>query len=612
MTRSSEADIAAWVRTWRKAPTCSDGELRRAMAEWLSARLRAPEHADRQLAGLDVPPSVIDDPHALGWLHQYLGESARDDAFAQHTRRESKHTSQTATTQVYTPRWVADWLAERAIQSPEQTVLDPACGGGQMLLAAVDRLIELGAAPIEAFRQVRGVDLDPEATFTCRETLKLHARRLAGADGVDAVGDDIGRHVITADALFDDVEPADVVLTNPPYMGLRSMPAPLKEALRDVRPFHLDLYLAFVRRCADLADRSAGVLAQQTIWYLKRFEKARRWMLERGQLTDFAHLGHGVFDALTGEKATVVAFVWWPVPDDDPEADSGSEAHGERTRFVDLRGADDKPAALASTDAVFFDVGRFEALPATPLAFWLPERLLVAFEEGLRVGDVADVPGSQNKTGKNATYVRSIDDVDADDPRWVPYSKGGRFAPWWGNWDWVVDWSDEARAFYAGNRTSNLLPERYWFREGLCYSDFGGSHFNARWMPPGCIFDMAGPAVFVDGDDRDLLAALLVVLNSSVSRLVLNALNPTLHFQVRDVRNLPLPTWTDTTIAQFAELGHRLVDATRSALDGAATVEDLVRLEIAADQAVAEAYGCPDVVTRDGRRMHHRLPLGGD
>jgi methylase of polypeptide subunit release factors len=579
--------------------------VRRARAEGIDPAVLV-DAAEAQMwraAGLDADDShplleeldadVFAEPHALGWLHQFLAEEARQRSFELHTSAEAKHTSAVTTTQLYTPRWVADWLAERCLDvagGEVESVLDPACGGGQMLLAAVAAM----GSGSEAFSRIRGIDLDPTAVDVCRRTLKIAAARAQGGRDPD-VEAAIDRNVVVGDGLSEEIQPATVVLTNPPYMGSRSMPADLKARLKKRRPFHLDLYLAFIRQCARLAERATGVLAQQTVWYLKRFEKARRWMLQQGRVTDFAHLGHGVFEALSGEKATVVAFVWEP------------DGEGS-TRFHDLRGAADKRGALLQSSPREMDAARLEALPASPMAFWLPDVLLDSFADGPRLADVAEVPGSQNKTGKNAKYVRAAADVDPDDPRWVPYSKGGRFAPWWGNWDWVVDWSDEARAFYASNPTSNLLAEEYWFREGLCYSDFGGKSFNARWMPPGCVFDMAGPAIFVDEDDRDLLAALLVVLNSTVAREVFNALNPTLHFQVRDVRNLPLPRWDDATVARFADHGHQLVASTREALRSGTLADELLAQEFVADRLVAEAYGCRGrVVPTAERRIHHRL-----
>ncbi len=75
----------------------------------------------------------------------------------------------------YTPTWLAADLVSRAIPGSEVaelgTVLDPACGGGAFLLAAADRLAELGHVPTDAVGRLRGRDLDPDAVAVTEAAL---------------------------------------------------------------------------------------------------------------------------------------------------------------------------------------------------------------------------------------------------------------------------------------------------------------------------------------------------------------------------------------------------------------------------------------------------------
>ena len=59
----------------------------------------------------------------------------------------------------------------------------------------------------------------------------------------------------------------------------------------------------------------------------------------------------------------------------------------------------------------------------------------------------------------------------------------------------IVDWSEEARNFYNTNKTSNLLGEEYWYKEGITYSLISSKGASFRLLPPGCIFDMGGPTI---------------------------------------------------------------------------------------------------------------------
>lgn len=560
----------------------------------------------RFVAALEaLDPSALDDPHLFGWVHQHLGTERRLEAFSAHTKLEQKHADSVVATQIYTPRWVSDLLTVEALTGVERpTVVDPACGGGQFLLAAFDLLVGRGVGSEAALRLLHGRDLDPTAVEATRLGLRFRAMN----EGMDEVRarEVVTEQIVVADGLDLRPDSYDVVLTNPPYMGHRSMPADLRARLRDeLRPFHLDLATAFIRVVSRAARTSFAVLSQQNIWYLSRFESARRLLLDDFELPLFTHFGPHLFDVLKGEKASVVGFVMRRAGRVSESSDVAP------TIFHDLRELGDsramRDAVRASSHASVRPIDEVTRLPGAPVAHWVPGPLVAAFDTAPRLGDRFDVPGSQNKTGRNREYVRSVADVqndqlaplDADSSgatRWRYYSKGGRYAPWWGNWDNVVDWSDDARDFYATNRTSNRLSDEWIDRPGLVYTDFGGRTFNARWKPPTALFDMAGPAIFHPDDVETELLALLVYLNSEPARRLLNALNPSLHYQVRDVRLLPLPGFDDN-VRQASDLARRLVETTRAVVEagdgGADPWGEIRRLERRANELACDAFGVP-------------------
>ena len=41
-------------------------------------------------------------------------------------------------------------------------------------------------------------------------------------------------------------------------------------------------------------------------------------------------------------------------------------------------------------------------------------------------------------------------------------AKGGDYRQYYGNLSYIVNWSEQARKFYATNETSNLLAEEFW------------------------------------------------------------------------------------------------------------------------------------------------------
>lgn len=131
----------------------------------------------------------------------------------------------------YTPRAVAEPVAAIAFDAFDRrrlptTVLDPTCGGGAFLLAALDQLVARGRAPVEALRCIRGFDSDPAAVVASRRAVEVWA----GTHGVEPPAT-LAQQIVVADAL--DPAPAaagpvDLVLGNPPFATpLKGSPLPV-------------------------------------------------------------------------------------------------------------------------------------------------------------------------------------------------------------------------------------------------------------------------------------------------------------------------------------------------------------------------------------------------
>jgi adenine-specific DNA-methyltransferase len=110
------------------------------------------------LDGLIVQAEVVIQMSALSALASALQVEQNDvigDIYASWVPQDSRRTLG----QFWTPESVAQLMTRWAIQSPDDSVLDPAFGSGVFLLAALDWLQRLGAAT--APQQVAGVELSP-------------------------------------------------------------------------------------------------------------------------------------------------------------------------------------------------------------------------------------------------------------------------------------------------------------------------------------------------------------------------------------------------------------------------------------------------------------------
>lgn len=106
----------------------------------------------------------------------------------------------------FTPAQITDFLADWALRSPTDSILEPSCGEAGFLISATERLRELGASEIPA-TQMQGLDIHPASV--------AEARALLGDLGVEA-------HLVQGD--FFETAPTplfggfDAVIGNPPYV----------------------------------------------------------------------------------------------------------------------------------------------------------------------------------------------------------------------------------------------------------------------------------------------------------------------------------------------------------------------------------------------------------
>lgn len=118
----------------------------------------------------------------------------------------------------YTSAPVAEWLCAWAIKNANDTILEPSCGDGSFLDAAVARLSTLGATSNQIGAQLKGIEII--AAEANRARAKLQA----------ALGP-FNESIIVNSDFFDwwqtTVEPAfDAVIGNPPFIRYQSFPEP--------------------------------------------------------------------------------------------------------------------------------------------------------------------------------------------------------------------------------------------------------------------------------------------------------------------------------------------------------------------------------------------------
>lgn len=204
-----------------------------------------------------------------------------------------------------------------------------------------------------------------------------------------------------------------------------------------------------------------------------------------------------------------------------------------------------------SKEAGFFDPNNrhtanqnnFSKIPGSPIAYWVSDRVKEIFSINQNVNDIArSIQGMI--TGDNEQLLRYWQEINyksfqhPDDQnvtkKWVPYNKGGESRNWYGNHDYLVDWSKEGQNFTRNRSVNSDL----YFKEYLSWTYLSSSSLAARYYPAGFLWDVHGSGAFPY--DSDNIYLILGLLATKTGKFFLEILNPTMSFQVENILCLPI------------------------------------------------------------------------
>lgn len=342
----------------------------------------------------------------------------------------------------------------------------------------------------------------------------------------------------------------EVVITNPPYMAISNAGIDLSKYIKENYPdSKTDLYAVFIEKALQfISPKSYIALITQHSWmFLSSYETLRK-KLNSSDYINMAHLGARAFDEIGGEVVQTTAFVM---------VKHHVEGYkGTFKRLLDGKNELDKMNLFfGNSNTYVINKNDFQKVPGEPISYWISDRIRNAFmEESLYNKSISP---SQNITGNNDKYVRKHWEISneriGDHDGWIFYAKGGGFRKWWGNLYDIVNWTPTARSIYQygdGRHASQIINKDYWYKKGITWGLITTTIPSFRIMPDGATYDKGGSTIIVN---LEVYNYTLALLNSKVYLKIASMLNPTLNFQVKDVRLMPL-------IVQNKENVDRLVE----------------------------------------------------
>lgn len=380
----------------------------------------------------------------------------------------------------------------------------------------------------------------------------------------------------------------DVTITNPPYMNSSYMPNKLKKFINEnYTDYKSDTFSAFMVR-NDIFTKSYGHIGMLTpyVWmFISSYEKLRRKLIQDIDITSLVQLEYNAFESAC---VPVAAFTF---------VKSNTNFKGEYIKLSEFKGCENQePRTLEAVRnkncGYRYSTSKenFAKIPGAPVAYWVSENVISDFEKGISIDNISLYTGSQNITANNERFLRYIWEVSKDlvgrDRKWVFYIKGGTYRKWYGNIELFVDWSLGAQYFYKNNSSSNLLGEKYRFKEGITYTELTSSVNTFRYLPAVGIFDKKGPCI-VNVKHRDYC---LGFFNTAVATEFFKILNPSVTLQVKDVKNTPI-IFNDEKILAVEELVKHNIEYAKSDWDAFETSWDFTKHPLLRTKpTISEAY----------------------
>ncbi len=552
-----------------------------------------PEYIKQKFSS-DILSEELSHVEILGWLYQYFVDSDRASTVDAIGGRDISDEDVSSATQVFTPEWIVNYLVDNSLgrvfaeggfscfeteyflkgsfskreinDIRNITFFDPSCGGGHILIYAFDVFMKaysyLGYSPKESAENILqfnlyGADIDPFTVRLCNFVLSMKAKEYGAKVNANICSLD---GLVAGSLTLDDSSCVlnrkyTVVCTNPPYLS--KIGGEVKKYLnKTMKPYSKDLFTAFMYRGLKMCEKD-GYMAYMTpnVWmFLSSHKSIREYILDNKTILSLFQLGKGAY--FSEASVDICAFV--------------IKNNKENTPGIYIRGEDFPKNLDSQKDSLknavsVYNSGKkcdylyvknreyFSYIADRPLAFWASENVHKAFKEK-SIGDLYTVKQGMT-TGNNKKFLRYWYNVPFDTigfdmadclmakesgKKWFPYNKGGKFRKWYGNNEYVVLYENDGEEMkeYTSHLPQGtwvrLKSRDYYFKKSVTWSFISSSHFGVRFSPGGSIFDVAGSSLF--GDD---LLYVLAFLSTKTAFYLLQVINPSMNYQIRDIKSLP-------------------------------------------------------------------------
>ena len=356
----------------------------------------------------------------------------------------------------------------------------------------------------------------------------------------------------------------EAVVTNPPYMGGKGFSPKLKAYVeKNYKDSKSDLFAVFIERCNEFTKKNCytSMITMQSWMFLSSYETFRKNIIEKTEIKSLLQLGYGVIGIAFGTTA-------FNLKKSLPRENKGNyfrmfdkiaqniqtgdcatlfriakNNDSFRYKFDEYSSENKISETIESNEKgnlIKFQTKQkdFEKIPGSPIAYWVSDKIREIFEKNQKLGEFTE-SGGRIKTHNDEKYLRFFWEIKSIDfnEKYFFCNKGGEFRKWYGNLEYAINWSKEAKEDYKSH--GGMYNLKFENKIGITWGNITSSLPSYRIKIKNSKYNSAAPTIFLL-DENIYLNYLLAFLNTKFSIFCNKLINPTLSNPVGEILKLPI------------------------------------------------------------------------
>ena len=356
----------------------------------------------------------------------------------------------------------------------------------------------------------------------------------------------------------------EAVVTNPPYMGGKGFSPKLKAYVeKNYKDSKSDLFAVFIERCNEFTKKNCytSMITMQSWMFLSSYETFRKNIIEKTEIKSLLQLGYGVIGiafgttafnlkkSLPAENRGNYFRMFDKIAQNIQTEDCATlfriakSNDSFRYKFDEYSSENKISETIESNEKgnlIKFQTKQkdFEKIPGSPIAYWVSDKIREIFEKNQKLGEFTE-SGGRIKTHNDEKYLRFFWEIKSIDfnEKYFFCNKGGEFRKWYGNLEYAINWSKEAKEDYKSH--GGMYNLKFENKIGITWGNITSSLPSYRIKIKNSKYNSAAPTIFLL-DENIYLNYLLAFLNTKFSIFCNKLINPTLSNPVGEILKLPI------------------------------------------------------------------------